>query len=441
MKQPQYASPFLLSDTGKVECSTLTASFEESPAIQERRLSAALQWQQQHLHNIPAGETQPDPILKGQRLAVKDLFHMAGLPTSAGNPDWLNSHQQPTTTAPVISQLLRAGAGFVGKTQTDELAYSLNGQNTHFGTPVNPTAPQRLPGGSSSGSATAVSLNLADIGLGTDTGGSIRVPASYQGLFGLRPTHDGIPCENMVALASPFDTIGWMTRDLKLMGDVTQVLLPQAASARPFSETLLSKQALSNTVPKLTLLNALCVKSEQHSHITEFLAGKNHNQQISLEENNALDPFALQAGDSFRILQGQAIWQEHGHWLSEQPRHIADDILTRFKWCETISTTQIAMAKEQQQQVIAAVNQALSQADALILPTTPGRSPLLNSSGDTLAEYRNTLLNLTALAGLAGLPQLHLPLFRIDNSPCGLSLLGKAGSELQLIQIAEQLLE
>jgi len=439
MKQPQYASPFLLSDTGAVECVELHAPMQESDIVRERRLTAATQWQHRYCQQAQADQTTlkiPNvSTLNGMRLAVKDLFHMTGLPTSAGNPDWLNSHEQSTSTSPVITRLIAAGATFVGKTQTDELAYSLNGQNTHFGTPVNPAAPDRLPGGSSSGSASAVSLNLADIGLGTDTGGSIRVPASYQGLFGLRPTYHAIPCEDMVALAPQFDTIGWMTRDLSTLRNVAQVLLPAASSAA------LTPKSAPKSAPKLMLLQALSEQSEQHAQINEFLNRKHQSQHILLAKDNALDPFALQAGESFRILQGYAIWQEHGHWLSQHPRHIADDILTRFNWCRTISAAQVTIAKAQQHRVITALNQVLLQADALILPTTPGRSPLLSSSGHVLAEYRHTLLNLTALAGLAGLPQLHLPLFHIDNSPCGLSLLGKAGSELQLIQIAEQLLE
>lgn len=434
MKQPQYASPFLLSDSGTVACAELNAAMQEPDIVRERRLYAASQWQHRHSQQTQTDQTiANNHRLKGMRLAVKDVFHMAELPTSAGNPDWLNSHQIPSSTSPVITRLIEAGAEFIGKTQTDELAYSLNGQNCHFGTPVNPAAPDRLPGGSSSGSASAVSLNLADIGLGTDTGGSIRVPASYQGLFGLRPTHQSIPCEDLVALAPPFDTIGWMTRDLSTLQNIAQVLLPSVSNTA--SNTELEK----NLAPKLMLLQALSEQSEQHALINAFLNRK--SQHIQLHKNNSLDPFALQAGESFRILQGYAIWQEHGHWLSQQPRDIADDILTRFNWCRTISEAQVTVAKTQQQQVIAAINQSLQQVDALILPTTPGRSPVLNSSDHELAEYRHTLLNLTALAGLAGLPQLHLPLFHIDNSPCGLSLLGKAGSEQQLIQIAEQLLE
>lgn len=152
-----------------------------------------------------------DALLSGLGLAVKDLFHVKGLPTAAGNPDWKATHLLPETTNCCVANMLNAGATFRGKTITDELAYSLHGQNKHYASLVNPTAPAHIPGGSSSGSAVAVSAHLADIGLGTDTGGSIRVPSSYQGLWGLRTTHGLIPCDNMVALAPSFDTVGWLS--------------------------------------------------------------------------------------------------------------------------------------------------------------------------------------------------------------------------------------
>src|SRR6187431_1810526 len=164
--------------------------------------------------------------LVGLRLGVKDLFHIAGLPTAAGNPDWLASHALPEQTSPVVMQLLNAGAELVGKTQTDELAYSLNGLNIHYGAPINPRSPERLPGGSSSGSAVAVAVGDIDIGLGTDTGGSIRVPASYNGLFGIRTSHGFISSEQMVPLAPLFDSVGWLTRDAKTLALVGEVLLP-----------------------------------------------------------------------------------------------------------------------------------------------------------------------------------------------------------------------
>ena len=163
-----------------------------SKATEKSVSSLSSEHQQKPLHNL--------------KLAVKDLFHMKGLPTAAGNPDWLATHALPIETNSTVRVLLDAGAEFKGKTITDELAYSLHGQNKHYDALINPAAPAHIPGGSSSGSAVAVSAHLADIGLGTDTGGSIRVPASYQGLWRLRTTHGFVPSDNMVPLAPSIDT-------------------------------------------------------------------------------------------------------------------------------------------------------------------------------------------------------------------------------------------
>ena len=127
--------------------------------------------------------------LAGSTFAVKDAFHIEGARTGFGQPDWLRSHPPARVTATAVKQVLAAGADMVGKTHCDELCYSLTGENVHFGTPVNVNAPGRVPGGSSNGSAAAVAGGLVDFALGTDCGGSIRIPASYCGIIGLRPTH------------------------------------------------------------------------------------------------------------------------------------------------------------------------------------------------------------------------------------------------------------
>ncbi|MDQ2103939.1 amidase family protein, partial [Azospirillum isscasi] len=177
------------------------------------------------LSEIPGAADGP---LAGLRFAVKDLFHIAGLPTGAGNPDWLRTHEVPQETAPAVRRLLDAGARVAGKTLTDELAWSLAGENAHYGTPENPKAPGRIPGGSSSGSASAVAGGAVDFAIGTDTGGSIRLPASYCGLYGLRPTHGAVPLDGSVPLAPSFDTVGWFAREAALLRRVGAVLLPPA---------------------------------------------------------------------------------------------------------------------------------------------------------------------------------------------------------------------
>ncbi|RKR07498.1 amidase [Kushneria sinocarnis] len=253
-------------------------------------------------------EGAPEPVatagasgpLAGLRLAVKDLFDVKGRVTGAGNPDWRGEQTPAGQDASAVAVLRAAGACFVGKTQTDELAYSLNGANMHYGTPLNPAAPDRLPGGSSSGSAVAVAQGEADIGLGTDTGGSIRVPASYNGLFGLRPSHGVMATEGLVPLAPPFDTVGWLCRDLATLGAVAETLLPGApVEADSDLQLLLPEGAPAELAHRMT------------RYLPERPTGSIGLTQAWLSH----------VSQTFRVLQGRAIWRTHGDWITRcQPR-------------------------------------------------------------------------------------------------------------------------
>src|SRR6218665_673770 len=180
-----------------------------------------------------AVENASEGPLSGLTLAVKDLFDVKGYRTGCGCPTKLAESEVKTVTAPAVQRLLDAGARFVGKTHTDELAWSMYGMNAHFGTPVNVAAPDRIPGGSSSGSAAAVAAGLADIALGTDTGGSVRAPASFCGLWGLRPTHGRISLEGCMELCASFDTAGFFARDAGTLALTGAVLLDDDTVALP----------------------------------------------------------------------------------------------------------------------------------------------------------------------------------------------------------------
>ena len=169
--------------------------------------------------------------LSGLTFAAKDIFDVAGHVTGCGNPHWRATHGPAVTNAWVVQTLVDAGATMVGKTITDELTRGIFGENMHYGTPVNPRAPGRVPGGSSSGSASAVAGGLVDFALGSDTGGSVRVPSSFCGLYGLRPTHGRIPLEGMLLQAPSFDTIGWFARDAETFARVGREVLPAGVGA------------------------------------------------------------------------------------------------------------------------------------------------------------------------------------------------------------------
>lgn len=374
------------------------------------------------------GEGQP---LAQLRVAVKDLFHMAGYPTTAGNPDWLKTHEIPSDTSPVVSGLQNNGASIVGKTITDELAYSLNGQNIHYGTPINPRNPALLPGGSSSGSAVAVAEGSADIGLGTDTGGSIRVPASYNGLFGLRPSHGVVSTEQMVGLAPSFDTVGWMTRDLVTLSKVADVLLT-ALEQTPIGQIV--RLGYSSEI------NSACA---QQSSINEILETTKINGSLTWVELSSVLNFSNleKVAGAFRTLQGAEIWATHGQWIEKQQPTFAADIAARFAWCRDITPEQQQQAALVQQLFKQQMDNVLTQVDFIVLPTTPGSAPALNLNKADLASYRNTLLSMTCIAGMAGLPQLHLPLKEQINEPMGFSIIGAKYQDHQLLAFAKTFLD
>ncbi|WP_456269051.1 amidase [Kushneria sp. AK178] len=357
--------------------------------------------------------------LVGQRLAVKDLFDIEGEITGAGNPDWAAARQPARRTASSVQALLNAGAPLVGKTQTDEFAYSLNGANVHYGTPVNPTAPDRLPGGSSSGSAIAVARGEAEIGLGTDTGGSIRIPSSYNGLWGLRPSHGVIGCDGLLPLAPSFDTVGWMCRDHDTLADVADVLLPETRAAAPDSVmTLLVPEALA----------------DEASRFHKALGARQDLLVQSLSSQ-----WLAHLGHTFRVLQGRDIWRVHGAMLTHEPPRLADDIRARFQWCATLTEADEQAALKARAAIIEALRTISDDgAQLLALPTAPGAAPLLSLTGQHLEAYRECLMGMTALAGLWGAPQLSMPLLSDDrdgggHAPWGVSLLGAPGQDRYLI--------
>lgn len=361
--------------------------------------------------------------LQNLTFSVKDLFHIAGWPTAAGNPDWLATHATPTESNSLIVRLFDEGAELIGKTHTDEIAYSLNGQNIHYGTPLNFAAPDRLPGGSSSGCAASVAQGTVNFGIGTDTGGSIRVPAAYNGLFGIRPTHGLLSMDNMVPLAPAFDTVGWMSRDIQTLYDVASVLLPS------------SQNEEANEKP-LAILDQSLKFSELGNDISAWFQDNNIRlHTIALEDTNLEE-----LGASFRVLQGYEIWQTHGDWITTTKPRFAPDIEARLSWCATISQAEVKQA----QAIREAFNESfyrLLEDYLVVIPTTPGAAPLLDSDEDFLANYRNQLMSLTCLSGLSGTPQIHIPMLQHQGAPSGFSFIGSKGSDKIMMNLIRTLLE
>ena len=372
------------------------------------------------LANAPGGP------LAGLTFAVKDLFDVAGYPTGGGNPLLLALSGVKSTTAPTVQRLLDAGARFVGKTHTDELAFSMNGKNAHFGTPHNGAAPERICGGSSCGSASAVSNALCDFALGSDTGGSVRAPANHCGLFGIRPTHARISLERVLDLAPSLDTCGYFARDIGTFARVSDVLLgadsaPLPAGVRLLRPTdtwaLLEKPAQDALAPAAARIEAVLGAATLTSVVLDSLDALYWN---------------------LRYIQGREAWITDGPFIERHAPPLGPGVAERFAWSRAVTDAQVAEATAYRKRFVAHMHELLGTDGVFLMPTMPDVAPLLSSTEDELEMYRNRAIRMLSFAGLAGLPQVSLPLASRLGAPFGISLLGPAGSDRSLIALAER---
>ncbi|MGF1607914.1 MAG: amidase [Kiloniellales bacterium] len=376
-------------------------------------------------------EGAPDGPLRGLTFAAKDIFDVAGQVTGCGNPDWARTHGPAIANAPAVQAWLDAGASLAGKTITDELAYSLNGQNVHYGTPANSNAPGRIPGGSSCGSAAAVAGGAVDLALGSDTGGSIRVPASYCGLFGLRPTHGRIPLAGVMPLASSFDTFGWFARDAALLRRAGAVLLDDVADEQATPSGLL----LAEDAFELAETGA---RSALAPLVDRLEAQLGRAERVTLgEPGGGLEQWMLR----FRHLQAREIWAQHGAWIEREKPRFGPEIQERFDWARSVPQSAVAEAAPQREAFTERMESLLRGGRVLCLPSTPGIAPLLNAGTAELQQHRSRVLSLTSIAGLARLPQVTLPLAQMEGCPLGLSLIAARGGDALLLAFAERFAE
>lgn len=366
--------------------------------------------------------------LAGLRFGVKDLFHVSGYPTSMGQPvlaAWLGSQ---TKTAPVVQKLWDAGAIMAGKTVCDEFAFSMTGDNAHYGAPLNGAAPMRISGGSSSGSASAVSNGMVDFALGTDTGGSVRAPASHCGLVGLRPTHGRVSLVGGLPLAPSFDTCGWFARDIHVFARVGEVLLEGQDNSLPQRPRLLSPTDLWSLVSS----QALDALGRARQRVTDVL-GEDHPVQVVLEDMETMYW-------AFRYLQGKQAWESWGSFITQFAPTMGRAVAERMHWSSTVTDEQARAAAEFRDRFTTHIEKLLGNDGVLVLPTMPDIAPLKSTSEDAIEDYRNRAIRMLCVSGLSGLPQMSLPLTRRDGAPLGLSLMGPRGSDRSLISLAAQLM-
>lgn len=363
--------------------------------------------------------------LAGLRFAAKDIYDIAGQTCCCGNPDWLATHPPAERTASAVTALLEAGATLVGKTLTDELAFSLNGENHHYGTPVNSAAPDRIPGGSSNGSASAVAGHLVDFALGSDTGGSIRAPASYCGLYGLRPSHGAIPVDGIMPLAPSFDTVGWFTRDPALLERVGDVLLGPGNSTGP-GRLLYATDAFERALPQAR---------EPLAGAVDWLCSTLGPAEPVTVAAEGLDTWLTH----FQALQWRQIWQSHAEWIERCNPVFGPGIDERFRLASEVPDAAVRAADSFRAGLAAGLLDLLADDAILVIPSAPGAAPVKALNRDETVRYRNRALGILCIAGLGYLPQLSIPAAMSDGAPLGVSLVGAPGSDRMLLAVASRL--
>ncbi|MDE0720083.1 MAG: amidase [Dehalococcoidia bacterium] len=361
--------------------------------------------------------------LSDLKYAAKDIFDVAGFVTGGGNPDWKATHPPADQHAWIVETLLNAGATMVGKTHTDELTRGILGENAHYGTPINSRALGRVPGGSSSGSAAAVAGGLVDFALGSDTGGSVRIPASFCGLWGLRPTHDRIPLEGILKQASSYDTIGWFTRDAATYAQVAQVVfqtsIPDTSPTRIIIAQDLFNEADENVSAALL-------------PIAEKIAAMvGSSTTVKLAPNGLAEWSAQQ-----NVLQSKEAWDTVKDWVDQVNPRFSFWVSERYQFAINLTDAQIDEAAAVRDSLRIRMDEVFADGGFLCLPTAVVPAPLRGLPASAKKDIQSRLSRLTCIAGTTGRPQLSMPLGEVNGMPVGISIMGDRGSDEQLINFA-----
>ena len=367
-----------------------------------------------------------DGPLAGLSAAVKDMYDIAGSRTGGGSPDWLAAQAPARAHAAAVRAILEAGATVIGKTVCDEFFYSVSGVNAHYGTPINPRTPGRLPGGSSSGSASATAAGACDFALGSDTGGSVRVPAAFCGLYGIRPTHGRLDPSGMMAMAPSFDVAGWLASGPGVFRRVGEVLLDRACVAAPIERLIVLEDAFEQADAEVTAL----LRSGLDDMARDL--PKARRERVAPD---GLDPWR----ECFRIIQAGETWTSYGEFVTRHRPRLGSGIRERMEFAAKVSEREVAAAWEQQARARERIRALTPPGTVLALPTAPCIAPLLDTPPEGLESFRVRVMRLTCIAGLSGLPQVSLPIGSVAGCPVGLSFVGWAGGDETLLELCARL--
>lgn len=372
---------------------------------------------------VKGAETGP---LAGLSVVIKDMYDIVGERSGGGNPDWLAAQKPATTNASVVQKLLDAGATITGKTICDEFFYSLAGVNAHYGTPVNPRALGRLPGGSSSGSASAAASDACDFAIGSDTGGSVRVPASFCGLYGIRTTHGRVDLTGAMHMASSFDVAGWFSNAPGVFKRVGEVLLGGTSTNASISKLIVLDDAVTEVDADIAaLMNAALTT------MADDLPKASH-QRIA--------PDSLEVWrEAFRVIQAREVWKAYGDFVTQTKPNFGPGVAERFAVAGTVTDDAVAQARVMQERARDRIRGIATPGTVMVMPTCPSIAPLAAAPLEVHESFRVRVMRMTCISGLSGLPQISIPIGTIGGCPAGLSFIGWAGGDEALLDLAVRL--
>jgi amidase len=361
--------------------------------------------------------------LAGLTAAVKDMYDIIGERTGSGSPEWLAAAKPATVHAAAVANILDAGATIIGKTVCDEFFYSVTGANAHYGTPVNVRAPGRLPGGSSAGSAAATAAGACDFALGSDTGGSVRAPAAFCGIYGIRPTHGRVDLSGAMAMAPRFDVAGWFASGPGVLRCVGEALLEGDGVRAAIRRLIVAEDAFAEADAEVAALlrKALARMAEA----------------LPKAEAVSIAPEGLDSWrEAFRILQARETWASFGDFIEKNRPRLGPGIKERLAFAATVTEEEAAAARERCGLVRDHIRKIVQPGTIVALPTTPSIAPLVDTPADALDSFRVRVMRLTCTAGISGQPQVTIPIGTVAGCPVGLSFIGWPGADEVLLDVA-----
>ncbi len=366
--------------------------------------------------------------LNGLTFAAKDVFKIRGSTFGNGHPDWLRTHEPDDFTSSTIQRLLDNGADLVGKTVCDELCFSISGENWNYGSPINPHDPRRYTGGSSSGSGAATSGGLVDFALGSDCLGSVRVPASYTGVFGVRPTYDRVPSDGEAEYCPSMDVLGYMASDPEIFRTVSRTILGEDPHPVKLNKLVIAKDCFNAVNPQ--------VYDDMKPAIEHIAAN------LSSVEEREISPDGLDEWIKvFQQVQGYEVWQSYGGWVRAHRPVLSRGPRERLAWASTVTLPEYNAGLAKMREISKHIRDMLANGEVLLMPTAASVAPLRTAPLEEINATRLQSTYLLCVSPLSGIPQMTLPMVMQDDLPLGLSLLSGFNTDLALANLSADIVK